>query len=102
MSSKLNLGGSARSPCIGVNLVVDTSTYGLPSGIFRSRAYGGDVMCSFVCASYCIVNTIRVKRAPKPVPVKRRPPTARRFYFTEPAVPLVYIFVTSHVLANAC
>ena len=27
-------------------------------------------------------------------------PTARRFYFTELAVPLVYIFVSSHVLAN--
>src|SRR5271154_2880877 len=33
-------------------------------------------------------------------PVKPRPPTARRFYFTELAVPLVYIFVSSHVLAN--
>jgi hypothetical protein len=30
------------------------------------------------------------------------PPTARRLYFTEPAVPLVYIFATSCVLANAC
>jgi len=29
--------------------------------------------------------------APKPDPVKPRPPTARRFYFTELAVPLVYI-----------
>jgi hypothetical protein len=45
--------------------------------------------------------TIRVKRVPKPDPVKRRPSTARRFYFTEPAVPLVYIFVTFHVPANA-
>jgi hypothetical protein len=33
-----------------------------------------------------------VKRAPKPDPVKPRPPTARRFYFTELAVPSVYIF----------
>ena len=41
------------------------------------------------------VFSIRVKRAPKPDPVKRRPPTACRFYFTEPAVLLVYIFVTT-------
>lgn len=46
--------------------------------------------------------SIRVKRAAKPVPVKRRLRTARRFYFTELAVSLVYIFVTSHVLANIC
>jgi hypothetical protein len=46
------------------------------------------------------VHAIRVKWTPKPDPVKRRPPTARRFYFTEPAVPWVYIFVTSHVLAH--
>jgi hypothetical protein len=46
------------------------------------------------------VYTIRVKRAPKPDPVKPRPPAARRFYFTQLAVPLVYIFVSSHVLAN--
>ena len=38
--------------------------------------------------------TIRVKWAPKPAAVKRRPPTACRFYFAEFAVPLVYIFVT--------
>src|SRR5437763_9604080 len=42
----------------------------------------------------------RLKRAPKPDPVKPRPPAARRFYFTELAVPLVYIFVSSHVHAN--
>jgi hypothetical protein len=41
-----------------------------------------------------------VKWTPKPDPVKRRPPTSRRFYFTEPAVPWMYIFVTSHVLAH--
>jgi hypothetical protein len=35
-----------------------------------------------------------------PDTVKRRPPTARRFYFTTPAVPWLYIFVTSHVLAH--
>ena len=32
---------------LGVNFVLHTSTYGLPSGIFCSRAYGGDIMCSF-------------------------------------------------------
>ena len=32
-------------------------------------------------------------------PVKRRPPTARRVYFTELAVPSVYIFLTSNVLS---
>ena len=45
--------------------------------------------------------TIRVKRAPKPDPVKA--PTFQpvaAFYFMELAVPLVYIFVSSHVLAN--
>jgi hypothetical protein len=31
--------------------------------------------------------TIWVKRPPKPDPVKRRPPSARHFYLTEPAVP---------------
>ena len=41
-----------------------------------------------------------VKRAPKPVLVKRPPPTARRFYFTKLTVLLVYIFVSSHVLAS--
>jgi hypothetical protein len=41
-----------------------------------------------------------VKRPPKPEPVKRRPPIARRFYFPEPAVPCVYIFITSPVFAN--
>src|SRR4051794_464804 len=40
------------------------------------------------------VSSIRVKWMPKPAPVKRRPPTACRFYFAEFAVPLVYIFVT--------
>jgi hypothetical protein len=36
--------------------------------------------------------TIRVKKEPKPDPVKPRPSTARRFYFTELAIPLgVYI-----------
>jgi hypothetical protein len=35
------------------------------------------------------VFTIRVKRAPKPDLVKPRPPAARRFYFTELAVPIV-------------
>ena len=44
--------------------------------------------------------TIRVKDEPKPDPVKPRPPAARRFYFTKLAIPLVYIFVSSHVLAN--
>jgi hypothetical protein len=44
--------------------------------------------------------TIRVKKEPKPDPVKPRPPTARRFYFTELAIPLEYIFVSSHVLAD--
>jgi hypothetical protein len=46
------------------------------------------------------VFTIRVKWPPKPDPVKRRPPTARRFYLAELAVPLGYIFVTSHALTN--
>jgi hypothetical protein len=41
-----------------------------------------------VLAPANLVSSVRVKRPPKPVPVKRRPPTARRFYFTEPAVPL--------------
>jgi hypothetical protein len=41
-----------------------------------------------------------MKREPKPDPVKPRPPTARRFYFMELTVPLVYIFVSSHVLAK--
>src|SRR2546429_614072 len=36
------------------------------------------------------------KRQPKPDPVKPRSPAARRFYFTELAVPLVYIFISSH------
>jgi hypothetical protein len=36
------------------------------------------------------------------VSIKHQPPTSRRFYFTEPAVPQVYMFVTSHVLANTC
>lgn len=31
--------------------------------------------------------TIGVKWAPKPVPGKRRPPTPRRFYFTQSALP---------------
>lgn len=35
--------------------------------------------------------TIRVKREPKPDPVKPRPPTPRRLYFTELAVLLVHI-----------
>jgi hypothetical protein len=42
-----------------------------------------------------------VKRTAKPVPVKRRPPTTRRFYFTELAVPLMCKFVSYHVLANS-
>jgi hypothetical protein len=46
------------------------------------------------------LRTIRVKRLPKLDLVKPRPPAARRFYFTELAVPFVYIFVSSHVLAN--
>src|SRR5271163_1516609 len=46
------------------------------------------------------VFTIRVKWPPKPDPVKRRPPTARRFYLAELAVPVGYIFVTSHALTN--
>ena len=46
------------------------------------------------------VFTIRVKWLPKPDPVKRRPPTARRFYLAELAVPVGYIFVTSHALTN--
>jgi hypothetical protein len=33
----------------GVSLAFNTSTYGFSSGIFCSRAYGGDIMCSFVC-----------------------------------------------------
>jgi hypothetical protein len=44
--------------------------------------------------------TIRVKRPPKPDPVKPQPPAARRFYFTELTSPSVYIFVSSHVLIN--
>jgi hypothetical protein len=46
------------------------------------------------------VCTIQVTRAPKPVLVERRPPTARRFYFTKLTVLWVYIFVSSHVLAS--
>src|SRR5947207_10400791 len=59
----------------------------------------GLARCPFRVSLYSVFS-IRVKRPPKPDPVKRRPPTARRFYFTELAVPLVYIFVSSHVLAN--
>jgi hypothetical protein len=33
------------------------------------------------------VYTVWVKGPPKPDPVKRRPPTTRRFYLTEPTVP---------------
>lgn len=36
---------------------------------------------------YFPVFTIWVKRPPKPHPVKRRPPSARRFYLMEPAMP---------------
>jgi len=36
------------------------------------------------------VFSIRVKREPKPDPVKRRPPAARCFYLAEHAVPLGY------------
>jgi len=47
----------------------------------------------------CSALSLRVERASKPVPVKRRRPTVDRspllFH-----VPLVYIFVSSHVLAN--
>ena len=32
--------------------------------------------------------------------VKRRPPDPRRFYSMEPAMPWVYILITSHVLAR--
>jgi hypothetical protein len=38
------------------------------------------------------VFTIRARGPPKPDPVKRRPPTARRFYLTELTVSLGYIF----------
>ena len=51
---------------------------------------------SYFCPITFSVFSIRVKRAPKPVPVKRRRPTARRFYLMEPVVLLVYIFVTAH------
>jgi hypothetical protein len=40
-------------------------------------------------------SSIRVKWPPKLDPVKRRPPTARRFYLAELTVHLGYIFVTS-------
>jgi hypothetical protein len=53
-----------------------------------------------ICKTLCLAYTLRVKRAPKPDPVKPRLPAGRRFHFVELAVPLVYIFVSSHVLAN--
>lgn len=68
-----------------------------PVGLFSASCplgIGGGTICVIS------VHAIRVKWTPKPDPVKPRPPTARRFYFTKPAVPWVYIFVTSHVLAH--
>jgi hypothetical protein len=57
------------------------------------------VMVSYqIRHGFSSVFSIRVKRAPKPVPVKRRPLAA--FISREFAVPLVYIFVSSHVLAH--
>ena len=44
--------------------------------------------------------TIRVKRPPKPEPVKHQPLTACCFYFPNSPCLHVYIFVTPPVLAN--
>ena len=46
------------------------------------------------------VLSIRVKWTPKPAPVKRRPPTACRFYFAEFAVPLAISSSHPPVLAH--
>jgi hypothetical protein len=57
-----------------------------------TKSYAGDFL---VGVNFFPAITIRVKKIPKPDPVNRRPPTARRFYFTEPAVPHgVYIRLT--------
>jgi|SRR5271156_1884342 len=48
------------------------------------------------------VFSIRMKRTAKPVPVKHRPQTARRFHLTESAVLLVYIFVTTPTRHLTC
>jgi hypothetical protein len=45
-------------------------------------------------------SSIRVKKAPKPVPVKPRPPNRPLLHFTEPATLLVYIFVTTTLSHN--
>ena len=37
---------------IGVSLVLKTSTYGLPSGIFCTRVYGRDDMCSLFATDF--------------------------------------------------
>ena len=45
-------------------------------------------------------NVCRAPQKAKPVPVKEPPKTPRRFYFTEPIVLLVYIFVTIHTVTS--
>jgi hypothetical protein len=54
--------------------------------IFHTDLAGANLNTSEVVVAYPVV-TIRVRRSPKPAPVKRRLPTACRFYFAEFAVP---------------